>query len=831
MIERFTASLVRHRRRWSLAAGALLLLAIWLGSRLTLRLEMADYLPRGTAPPPVAVPGQGGADRIVVVVEAGAPMQAAEIGPLLDSLAVRLGQLPGIRRVEYRVGAGLARYLEAEAPRHLLLYFTSAELDSLGQHLSREYLERALLHRGAPIPRTPLALALGIEHTDPLGVISPALLTLRRLRGLPQIRLVDGYYSVADQQAFFLSLEPAQSLAGIASDREITRAIRQVLKDAAAAPALRELLRGKRLLALGRPVAVVEGVAIALNDLQRVALASTLVVFGLLVLFLRRLAAPLFLMATVLYGVALTAGAAFLLFRSVGLVSWVFIAVLIGFGDEFALYVVSHYWITAPPGADRAEALAAAIRRPGPGILLGGLTSAAAFFSLVVMSYPVMVELAWLTTIGLLIVLACAFTVLPLGLAFTKPGTLRQPRWYQLWQPRGVVGRHHLLWLTGWGILVLGSAALATKLRFEPHPWKLAVRGIPESAEYQQLSQRLGASFTPFLMVSEGGTEQEALASDRAAVRALDSIQFPAGIAGVVSLSRLLPPAEQQAANVAYVREHPELFSPERFRRDFLEVMARRDPDTLLLRRYLPLVQRFLVVPEPVSLETIRAAGMDDFVAHHLVRQGNRYFAISEVYPDRIPWSAGVVERFTAAVAEAGDPALERARFVGESLRGATHTKVLRRDLLLATALGVLLNLLLLALRFRRPWLVALCLVPMVSGIAVVLGLMALLGLELNILTIAVAPLLVGLGSDDGIHIVDRLERGESLATVLAETGPPMFLTTLTTIAAFACLGFARFAGVAEMGLVTAFGLVVCLAASMQLVPLLYQLGGTRSAR
>ena len=101
---------------------------------------------------------------------------------------------------------------------------------------------------------------------------------------------------------------------------------------------------------------------------------------------------------------------------------------------------------------------------------------------------------------------------------------------------------------------------------------------------------------------------------------------------------------------------------------------------------------------------------------------------------------------------------------------------------------------------------------------------MGLLGIELNILTLAIAPLLIGLGVDDGIHMVDRLARGESAEQVIRETGPAMTITTLTTISGFACLGLATFRGVRELGLVAAFGLVVCLLASLHLVPICYQL-------
>ncbi len=51
---------------------------------------------------------------------------------------------------------------------------------------------------------------------------------------------------------------------------------------------------------------------------------------------------------------------------------------------------------------------------------------------------------------------------------------------------------------------------------------------------------------------------------------------------------------------------------------------------------------------------------------------------------------------------------------------------------------------------------------------------------------------------------------------------------TMTTVGAFACLVFATFTGVRELGLVGAVGLIVCLLASLHLIPLVYRLRTVR---
>jgi predicted exporter len=71
--------------------------------------------------------------------------------------------------------------------------------------------------------------------------------------------------------------------------------------------------------------------------------------------------------------------------------------------------------------------------------------------------------------------------------------------------------------------------------------------------------------------------------------------------------------------------------------------------------------------------------------------------------------------------------------------------------------------------------------------------------------------------------MVGRLHGGEEPEKVLREAGSSMTMTTLTTVAAFACLGLATFDGIREVGLVGSVGLVVCLLASLHLVPLVYR--------
>jgi predicted RND superfamily exporter protein len=237
-------------------------------------------------------------------------------------------------------------------------------------------------------------------------------------------------------------------------------------------------------------------------------------------------------------------------------------------------------------------------------------------------------------------------------------------------------------------------------------------------------------------------------------------------------------------------------------------------------------VRRALEGPwEEVTVEHLRAAGLSQLVHRHVSRDGARYVVTSEIFLTRLPWEAGVMGRFVSTLRGVPGLALDSVAFSGDAIRGATHGETLRRDMLRATSLAIGITLALLFGRFRRAGTVAIALVPLIAGVAAALATLGLLNLELNVLSLAIAPILIGIGSDDGIHIVERLHAGEPVAVVLAETGAPMVITTVTTIAAFACLALARFPGVREVGIVAAVGLSASLAAALWVVPRLYEPG------
>ncbi|MEZ6056374.1 MAG: MMPL family transporter [Planctomycetaceae bacterium] len=112
---------------------------------------------------------------------------------------------------------------------------------------------------------------------------------------------------------------------------------------------------------------------------------------------------------------------------------------------------------------------------------------------------------------------------------------------------------------------------------------------------------------------------------------------------------------------------------------------------------------------------------------------------------------------------------------------------------------------------------------PIVGGI-LMFGILGGLDVQLNPANLIVLPLILGIGVDDGVHVLHdfRMQRGDyrtSASTINAIT-----LTSLTSMVGFGSLMLSSHQGLASLGLVLVVGVGSCLFVSLVLLPALLTL-------
>ena len=134
--------------------------------------------------------------------------------------------------------------------------------------------------------------------------------------------------------------------------------------------------------------------------------------------------------------------------------------------------------------------------------------------------------------------------------------------------------------------------------------------------------------------------------------------------------------------------------------------------------------------------------------------------------------------------------------------------------------------LLVLLIAFRNIWVAVTAFLPMFLSWYVLQGLMALLGLEFNLINIVISTFIFGIGVDYSIFIMEGLlqqaRTGEK--DRLASHKVAIFFSALVLIIVVASLIFARHPSIRSIGLITLIGMLSTILMTYSLEPLMFRL-------
>lgn len=123
---------------------------------------------------------------------------------------------------------------------------------------------------------------------------------------------------------------------------------------------------------------------------------------------------------------------------------------------------------------------------------------------------------------------------------------------------------------------------------------------------------------------------------------------------------------------------------------------------------------------------------------------------------------------------------------------------------------------------------ILIALLPTACAIALTFGVLGIIQPELTIISVAIVALLLGLGVDYSIHIMNRYAEENSIDNeitrmekILKSTGKAILLSSVTTIIGFASLMISSMSPVVTFGFGCAIGIFFCFISSIILAPIL----------
>ena len=211
---------------------------------------------------------------------------------------------------------------------------------------------------------------------------------------------------------------------------------------------------------------------------------------------------------------------------------------------------------------------------------------------------------------------------------------------------------------------------------------------------------------------------------------------------------------------------------------------------------------------EPLALNNLPIDIKNRFTG----KSGNIF--IINVYPEKNIWEdSRFLYRFTEEATELSEKATGLPPIFVELM------DIMSKDGKKATYLAIIAVFLVLLLDFRSLKYALVGMVPLIFGAIWMTGIMEISGLQFTMMNILAVPLIIGIGIDDGVHILHRWKMEKNLDIVYRSTGKAILLTSLTTMLGFGSLWFATYRGLGSMGIALFIGVGTCFLATLFIIP------------
>ena len=596
-------------------------------------------------------------------------------------------------------------------------------------------------------------------------------------------------------------------------------------------------------------------------DLGVAGLACMAVVAGILLAALRSARAAAALCQTLVVGCIWAAGFAALAVGKLNVISMSAGILFLGLGVDYGIHLGTRYMHLRRFGRAHGDAMVHAVREGGGALVVCSLTTSIGFFAFLPTDYRGVAEFGLITGVGLLIMLALTLTLFPallagpLRIASVRTGASALA-FRAEWIGRALE-RHRRTVVVG----ALACAALALlslpRARFEPNivamrdPSTASVRAFEDlladaggtspwvanllaedDAEAARLVAALraqpavGRALWLADFVPDDQDEKRAVLEDLAML--LDA-PVPAATAAVETAAA---PREQIAtlrrlqARLAALPLSSAVSSPlaksvaalrQRLGRFLARVDDDADPE-----RALRSFERLLLGSLPADLARLQRALEPERVTRatlppRLVRRMRAHDGTLRVqaFPGANLNDPAAFAHFVEAVA-AVDPG---ATGVAVNLVAfARTTKSAFRQALVAAAVAIFAVLWGL---WRRIDEVLLVMVPLALAALLTAGAMALLGVPFSFFNVVVLPLMLGAGVDAGVHLVDRAREVGAAELLSTTSARAVFYSSLTTVVSFGSLALSAHRGLAGLGALLTFGMLMTLVCTMVVLPAL----------
>ncbi len=505
-----------------------------------------------------------------------------------------------------------------------------------------------------------------------------------------------------------------------------------------------------------------------------------------------------------------TFGIAHIAYGSLNIMTAALGLVLFGLGIDFGIHVYARYAEERGAGASISNAISKTIHTTGRAVAVVAITTAAAFYVLMLADFRGFSEFGFIAGNGILLGLIAMLVVLPALLVlferwrFIDLRPVRTRTTKRQKKRRRVDDRYPALAIIALAIAAtVASILLLPRVAFEYDFGQLS----PDYPEYDSLNAKVRRVYSDHetrnaAYILTGSIDETYVVAD-AIRRHMSSDTLTPTIRDVETLGDRFPmtaaAATAKLERIANIRARLDDIPGGTLDSESLDLL-RRAAGT---RRVIDIDQVPEFIRRPFTTKSGTIANLVIIYPAESLSDGRRSMAFAD--------DVGTVRLDDGRVYHAGSTPIVASDML----------RLMQKEAPIMVALTLLLVVAFKVVILRKPRWILLALTPLVASFLWMFALMPALGMKLTFYNLVVLPTVLGIGDDSGIHIVHRYrEEGPGqIRRVLRSTGEHVTVSALTTMVGFAGLLTSMHPGMRTIGELAVLGIGMTLVAALVALP------------
>ncbi len=685
----------------------------------------------------------------------------------------------------------------------------------------------------------------------------------------------NSYYLSPDNQMIMMFIQPKFTVEDvdtvIKADNLIDKIIRENIGKY---PGITAGITGTMALSRDEMVAVQK-------DMNFTTIIALVLILFLLILSFKMWSAPILAGVTMIAGIIWTTAFATITVGSLNAMTSMFGVIILGLGIDFSIHIISIFTELRAENFPIEKAMRETLEKSGGGIITGALTTAFAFFALMISKSVGMHQFGLIAGSGIILSMLATLLILPSLLIFherirskkkvgntLKAGSLD---FKILKKYTEFIGKYPKTILLLCSILTIMFFMIGRKIKFDYNYLNMEPKGLT-SIKLQHLLEKKFDMTPDYALVSVKSVKEARKISHK--VRKLNSIGF------VSSISDYLPSEfEQRKRKITidkirrYLQNNKKNLPVNSFQKSQLIEQIERLQDNIIELSQLAFIggqdkldkKTRQLVGNPQDSTDIGSLGnllkiLKNQPGDNLIKNINsfqkefsssfRKYSLSmcstenltvkklpkdiknrflsnsgdeflvSIYPKSNVWNLRFLKRFKNQMQKIDN------RITGMPLVYYTLIKIVGKDGRNSAMLAILVIYILLLLDFRSLKIATIAMIPLIFGTIWMIGLMWIFGIKLTTVNVMGLPLILGIGVDDGVHILHRylMEKSKNIPQIFNSTGKAIFITSLTTMIGFGSLTFASYRGLGSLGITLFLGVAGCLLVTITIMPAILKL-------